>query len=100
MSKMDTTKCIVVGIKKMITSKRFEMGLFKMNLVRTNIISIVNYAWGKSFANVQNNHKDIADRVWRPINRIIYYRIQTLFYQKLIHLIHKKKKKMDCLVIL
>ena len=57
--------------KKMITSKRFEMGLFKMNLVRTDIIPIVNYAWQKSFANVANNLKAIADRGWGPLNRIL-----------------------------
>ena len=55
----------------MITSKRFEMGLFKMNLVRTDIIPIVNYAWQKSFANVKNNLKAIADRGWGPLNRIL-----------------------------
>ena len=57
--------------KKKLTSKRFEMGLFKMNLVCTNIIPIVNYVLKKSFANVNNNFKAISDRGWGPLNRIL-----------------------------
>ena len=55
----------------MLTSKRFEMGSFKLNLVRTDIVPIVNYAWQRSFSNVENNLKAIADRGWGPLNRIL-----------------------------
>ena len=66
-----TYKMYCSEYKKMLTSKRFEMGLFKMNLVRTDIIPIVNYAWEKSFNNVTNNLKAIADRGWGPLNRVL-----------------------------
>jgi len=57
--------------KKKITSKRFEMGLFEMNLLRTDVIPIVNYAWERSFARVQSNLKAIQDRGWGPLNKIL-----------------------------
>ena len=66
-----TYKMYCSEYKKRLTSKRFEMGMFKMNLVRTDIIPIVNYAWKRSFNNVSNNLKAIADRGWGPLNRVL-----------------------------
>ena len=58
-------------MKKKITSKRIEMGLFKLNLLRTDVIPIVNYAWKRSFAKERTNLKAISDRGWGPLNRIL-----------------------------
>ena len=33
------------------------------------IISIINYAWSKSFGKVESNKKSISDRGWYPYNR-------------------------------
>jgi len=57
--------------KKMITSKRFTMGIFKLNLTRTDIIPIVNFAWEKSFNRVDTNLKAIRERGWGPLNRLL-----------------------------
>ena len=63
-----TYKMYCSEYKKMLTSKRFEMRMFKLNLVCTDIILIVNYAWKSSFDNVANNLKAIADRGWGPLS--------------------------------
>ena len=47
------------------------MGLFQLNLTRTDIIPIVNYAWDHSFARVRTNLKAIRDRGWGPLNQIL-----------------------------
>ena len=47
------------------------MGLFQLNLTRTDIIPIVNYAWDRSFARVRTNLKAIRDRGWGPLNQIL-----------------------------
>ena len=38
--------------KSMMTSKKIKMGIFKLNLLRTDVIPIVNYAWERSFAKI------------------------------------------------
>ena len=35
--------------KQMITKRRLDLGMFKLNIVRSDIIPIVNYAWARSF---------------------------------------------------
>ena len=47
------------------------MGFFKLNLVRTDVIPIVNYAWTRSFAKERTNLKAISDQGWGPLNRIL-----------------------------
>jgi hypothetical protein len=41
----------------------------ELDLVPTDIIPLVNYAWDRSFARVQSNQKAINDRGWFPLNR-------------------------------
>ena len=41
--KNDTYKMYCSEYSKMMTNKRFEMGLFEMNLVRMDLIPMVNY---------------------------------------------------------
>ena len=57
--------------KEKLSSKTIKMGLFKLNLRRTNIIPIVNYAGGGSFPRVRSNLKAIRERGWRPLNQIL-----------------------------
>ena len=44
------------------------MYLDKPNLLPTDIIPCINYAWDRSFAQVELNKKAIADRGWGPLN--------------------------------
>ena len=53
----------------MLTSKKIEMGIFQLNLLRTDIIPIVNYAWERSFAKINSNLKACQDRGWGPLNK-------------------------------
>ena len=43
--------------KSMLTSKNMEMGIFQLNVLRTNIIPIINYTWKWSFAKINTNWK-------------------------------------------
>ena len=47
------------------------MGMFKLNVAQADIIPIVNYAWARSFNNVDMNKKAIRDRGWDPLNKIL-----------------------------
>ena len=40
-----------------------------INIKRNDIIPIINSAWSKSFACVENNLKAIRDRGWAPLSR-------------------------------
>ena len=40
-------------------TKKIEMGIFNKNLLQTDIITIVNYGWNRSFAKVCTNFKAI-----------------------------------------
>ena len=60
-------------MKKKITKRRIEMGLFKLNLLRTDVIPIVNYAWQRSFSKQQSNLRAIRDRGWGPLNKILLH---------------------------
>ena len=55
----------------MFTSKKFEMGIFELNLLRTDTIPIVNYAWTKLFARIETNKNAARERGWDPLNRIL-----------------------------
>ena len=57
--------------KNMITKKRFDFGLFKLNIVHTGIIPVVNYTWAQSFNIIDINKTVIRDRVWDPLNKIL-----------------------------
>ena len=59
--------------KRKLTSKRIEMGINRLNLVRTDIIPIVNAAWKKSFAKTNSNLKAIRDRGWGPLNKVLLH---------------------------
>ena len=56
---------------KKITSKRIKMVFFKLDLLHTDVIPIVNYAWTCSFAKERTNLKAISDRGWGPVNWIL-----------------------------
>lgn len=46
-----------------------EMNMKNINIKRNDIIPIINSAWSKSFACVENNLKAIRDRGWAPLSR-------------------------------
>jgi hypothetical protein len=56
--------------KEMILEFRHEkqMGI---EIIPTDIIPIVNYAWSGSFDNVETNVKAILERGWFPLNRML-----------------------------
>ena len=60
------------------------MGLFKLNLLRTDVIPIVNYTWSRSFAKEKTNLMDISDRGWGPLNQILlsHPEIQSTYLKK------------------
>ena len=62
--KMYFTQC-----KNMITKRRFDVGLFKLNIVRTDIVPIVNYVRADWFNNIDTKKKAIRDRGWGPLNK-------------------------------
>jgi len=57
--------------KTKLTSKKIEMGIFKLNLQRTDIIPIVNYAWARSFARIGSNIHARQARGWGPLNKVL-----------------------------
>lgn len=57
--------------KKMLTSQKIKMGIFKLNLTKTDIVPIVNYAWERSFARVATNLKAVQERGWGPLNQAL-----------------------------
>jgi len=57
--------------KNKLTSKKLELGMFNLNISRTDIIPIVNYAWKRSFARVETNIKARQSRGWGPLNKIL-----------------------------
>ena len=47
-----------------------EMNFKNLNIKRSDImIPIINSAWSKTFANVENNVEAIWDRGWGPLTR-------------------------------
>ena len=61
-------KMALSKIKKEILSKRLDVMMDKPELVATDIIPMVNFAWDRSFVRVDKNLKAIADRGWGPLN--------------------------------
>ena len=59
-------------VQKMITKKRVDIGLFKLKIVRTDIIPIVHYTWAHLFNNIDTTNQVIRDRDWGwdPLNKI------------------------------
>ena len=45
--------------------------LDKLTVEPHEIISIINYAWDRSFSRIESNMHAIADRGWFPYNRNI-----------------------------
>jgi hypothetical protein len=43
----------------------------ELEILPTDIIPIVNYAWNGSFDNVETNKKAILERGWFPLNRML-----------------------------
>ena len=61
-------------MKKKIAKKRIEMELFKLNLLHTNVIPIVNYARQRSFAKTNTNLIAIRERGWgTSLNMILLH---------------------------
>ena len=48
--------------------KKMEMNMKNINIKQNDIIPIINSAWSKSFACVENNLKAIRDRGWAPLS--------------------------------
>ena len=53
--------------KVLLTNEKTAMGL-PMEVDPHNIITILNYAWKRSFALTKNNKVAIAKRGWFPLN--------------------------------
>jgi hypothetical protein len=54
--------------KELLLGRRLDT-MMKVELVSTDIIPLVNYAWSRSFAVVESNKKAIWERGWFPLNR-------------------------------
>jgi len=61
-------KIALSKIKKEILSKRLDIMMDKPELVPTDIIPMVNFAWNQSFVRVEKNLKAIEARGWGPLN--------------------------------
>ena len=55
-------------IKAKILQRRLDLMMDSPQILSTDIIPIVNYAWEKSFACVDSNLKAIKSRGWNPLN--------------------------------
>jgi hypothetical protein len=55
--------------KKMILRKRISQMISEVEILPSDIIPIVNYAWNYSFADIKGNQKAIVQRGWCPLNR-------------------------------
>ena len=67
-TKNGSYKIALTKYKKEIVHKRLNLMMDKPGIVATNIIPMVNYAWGKSFVRVEKKLKAIADCGWGPLN--------------------------------
>ena len=47
------------------------MGLHDEGILDTDMMSLINYTWDRSFARVQKNKNAICDRGWNPLNRVL-----------------------------
>ena len=54
------------------------MELYKLNILLTDIIPIVNYAWARSFNNIETNIKAIRGRGWGPLNRLLIQHLEIV----------------------
>lgn len=64
--KMELTKR-----KKEIYDNRLNSLQHSLQLLKTDIIPLVNHCWPKAFGNLKNNRKAIAERGWYPYNRAL-----------------------------
>ena len=55
--------------KKYLIDRRIALGQTTLEILPTDILPLVNYAWDRSFALTSNNKKAIAERGWNPLNR-------------------------------
>ena len=58
----------LLKIKNEILSKRLDIMMDKSELLSTDIVPMVSYAWGRSFVRVEKNLKAIRGRGWGPLN--------------------------------
>ena len=67
----------------MLKKKRMEMNFKNLNIKRSDImIPIINSAWSKTFANVENNVEAIWDRGWGPLTRNLLQHPEILASKK------------------
>ena len=62
-------KTLLTKEKTRLFNERMEMCQQGLQLLRTDIIPLVNATWPQAFANVQNNKKALVERGWFPFNR-------------------------------
>jgi hypothetical protein len=55
-------------MKEFTINKRMTT-MTHVDLVPTDIIPLVNYAWEQSFVKVESNKRAICDHGWYPLNR-------------------------------
>jgi hypothetical protein len=58
------------GGKKDLPDKKGDLGL-PLTIEKYVIMTLMNWAWNKSFARVESNKKAIYDRGWSPRNRAL-----------------------------
>jgi hypothetical protein len=63
-------KVRLTSFKQKIMDSRYEK-MMGIELIPSDIIPIVNYAWMGSFENQKNNKKAIFERRWNPLNRML-----------------------------
>ena len=57
--------------KSHVVAKKAVLELRDVNMKKTKIIPIVNYAWSKSFAKKERKKTAISKRGWNPLNRYL-----------------------------
>ena len=61
-------KVALSDIKMKIVQKRLDIMMDVPSIQSTDIIPIINYAWDRSFARIEQSKKAISDRGWAPLN--------------------------------
>ena len=60
---------IALNSAKYEVLKRIEQCGITDGVTDTDLMSIINLAWEKSFARVKKNRQAIVDRGWNPLNQ-------------------------------
>jgi len=70
-SSQQNSAYMVSGEFKKELIKKKEQTMMRLTIKPYKIITIINYAWSRSFARPVSNKKTIAERGWYPLNRAL-----------------------------